>query len=551
SALFNISQATVSRIIISWTRFVYGVVQSIPIWPTKEQIQRLMPFEMKKNYPQVRVIVDCTEFELEQSSNPQAQQDTWSNYNNTNTAKGLVGITPNGVVSFIFFLYGGAVSDKALLNQRDDPSALMNLLQDGDIVMSDRGIQTSKSNVSLLMCYEEKRCAKKSFGVDTVEIDGDMDIIMSSTPEGIELRRNPSVFKLSLIKSIFLPLMETWFNEIETNIKDADLIVLSITSIILGMSAIEKHPGLKAIAIYPYPFTATNEFAPPMLNGKSESLFQWINSLKWKMSNYVLSSMYSDKINQLRTSINLPTIKLLDYYHNFVSNLATAAIYSKHLISRPLDWPENNHMVGPIINQSFPIDFKPSEDIIEFLEINKKEKKLLYIGVGSMLHMMFGEKEQFEFLTVVQTAVFNNNNCKAIVSLSGIKAKDLFLTNNDNNNIFYLKTNIPHAWLFPQLTAAIHHGGAGTTHTSLRFGLPTLILPFGADQPFNGDRVFINKLGPKPIPIRQINVKNLTNAMRDLLNTDEYQTNAKKIGELMAKENGLDQCIRLIETQFT
>ncbi|CAF4563955.1 unnamed protein product, partial [Rotaria magnacalcarata] len=68
------------------------------------------------------------------------------------------------------------------------------------------------------------------------------------------------------------------------------------------------------------------------------------------------------------------------------------------------------------------------------------------------------------------------------------------------------------------MSLAIHHGGAGTTHTSLRYGLPALILPFGADQPFNGDRVFINKLGPKPIPIRQMNVRNLTNAIQDLMN---------------------------------
>jgi hypothetical protein len=85
---FNISQTTVSRIVISWTRFVYSVVSSIDLWPSKDQIQEALPFEMKKNYPSVRVIVDCTEFEIEQSNNPQAQQDTWSTYKNTNTAKG-------------------------------------------------------------------------------------------------------------------------------------------------------------------------------------------------------------------------------------------------------------------------------------------------------------------------------------------------------------------------------------------------------------------------------------------------------------------------------
>lgn len=38
--------------------------------------------------------------------------------------------------------------------------------------------------------------------------------------------------------------------------------------------------------------------------------------------------------------------------------------------------------------------------------------------------------------------------------------------------------SIPHDWLFPQVDAACHHGGAGTVAASLRFGVPTLICPF-------------------------------------------------------------------------
>ncbi|CAF1628797.1 unnamed protein product, partial [Rotaria magnacalcarata] len=68
------------------------------------------------------------------------------------------------------------------------------------------------------------------------------------------------------------------------------------------------------------------------------------------------------------------------------------------------------------------------------------------------------------------------------------------------------------------------------------------------DQPFNGDRVFINKLGPKPIPIRQMNVRNLTNAIQDLMNNyTMYKNNAQKAGEMIKDENGLGHCIQLIE----
>ena len=34
----------------------------------------------------------------------------------------------------------------------------------------------------------------------------------------------------------------------------------------------------------------------------------------------------------------------------------------------------------------------------------------------------------------------------------------------------------PHSWLLPQCSAAIHHGGAGTTAAALRAGLPTLVV---------------------------------------------------------------------------
>jgi hypothetical protein len=84
----NLSQPTVIRLIIAWTRFVYSVVSSVSLGQSKEQVKNNLPFEMKKNYPTVRVIVDCTEFEIEQPKNPQAQQNTWSTYKNTNTAKG-------------------------------------------------------------------------------------------------------------------------------------------------------------------------------------------------------------------------------------------------------------------------------------------------------------------------------------------------------------------------------------------------------------------------------------------------------------------------------
>lgn len=59
---------------------------------------------------------------------------------------------------------------------------------------------------------------------------------------------------------------------------------------------------------------------------------------------------------------------------------------------------------------------------------------------------------------------------------------------------------IPHEWLFAEnrVAAVVHHGGAGTTAIGLRNGLPTVIVPFFGDQPWQGDMVANAGAGPKP-----------------------------------------------------
>lgn len=49
--------------------------------------------------------------------------------------------------------------------------------------------------------------------------------------------------------------------------------------------------------------------------------------------------------------------------------------------------------------------------------------------------------------------------------------------------------NTPHDWLFPRVSAVVHHGGAGTVAIGLKNGKPTMVVPFFGDQPFWGAMV--------------------------------------------------------------
>ena len=98
---FNISQSTISRIICTWINFLYLKLKEIPLWSPRDLIRVNMPQQFRNSYPITRVILDATEIFIEQPNLRELQQMTFSNYKNHNTFKGLVGISPDGVITFV------------------------------------------------------------------------------------------------------------------------------------------------------------------------------------------------------------------------------------------------------------------------------------------------------------------------------------------------------------------------------------------------------------------------------------------------------------------
>ena len=96
---------------------MYLELKKIPLWPPKELVQANMPKSFKEKYPKTRVIIDATEIYVDQQRLPDIQQMTFSNYKNSNTFKALIGISPDGVITFVSSLYPGSISDKELRKQ--------------------------------------------------------------------------------------------------------------------------------------------------------------------------------------------------------------------------------------------------------------------------------------------------------------------------------------------------------------------------------------------------------------------------------------------------
>ena len=124
----------VLKISTTWINLLYLELPLLFPFPSQSLIRKQMPKEFK-NYPTTRIIIDCTELFIEKPSSLKTQSQTWSQYKHHNTWKVLVGISPNGVITFVSKLWAGRVTDKAITKD----CGVLEKLDSGDNVMADRG----------------------------------------------------------------------------------------------------------------------------------------------------------------------------------------------------------------------------------------------------------------------------------------------------------------------------------------------------------------------------------------------------------------------------
>lgn len=253
--------------------------------------------------------------------------------------------------------------------------------------------------------------------------------------------------------------------------------------------------------------------------------FRWATRLFFRMTRDMT-------IRYRRELLGLPPRPWSYYLSIGIAEIPMVYGYSRHILPKPPDWGDWLHVTGYwFLEQSW--DWEPPREIVEFLAGGSPP---VYFGLGSMI-----DRDARGLTDMIVTALEQTGRRGILSSgwsnLGGDGLPETILQIGD----------VPHDWLFPRMAAVVHHGGAGTTHTGLRAGVPTIVIPFFGDQFFWGDRVFELDAGPRPIPRRTLSVSRLIAAIERATNHPTIRRAAGELGEEIQSETGVEDAIDTIE----
>ncbi|KFA71896.1 hypothetical protein S40288_09517 [Stachybotrys chartarum IBT 40288] len=281
--------------------------------------------------------------------------------------------------------------------------------------------------------------------------------------------------------------------------------------------------GIPVHIMFTMPWTSTSAFPHPLANLSNDSgNSSMANYASYAIVEYLTWQGLGDVINKWRRSLDLEDVAAFDG-PLLAERLRVPFTYcwSPTLIPKPADWGRHIDVCGFFFRNA--PSYSPPEDLARFLSAGPAP---VYVGFGSIV-LDDPQRIVHIILDAVHAAGVRAIISKGWSDLGGSASEDI-----------YWIGDCPHEWLFAQVAAVVHHGGAGTTACGLRHGVPTVVVPFFGDQPFWGEMVAKAGAGPKPIPCKQLDSQKLADGIAYCL-TPHAKSAAQLIANNMRSEQGV------------
>jgi sterol 3beta-glucosyltransferase len=209
---------------------------------------------------------------------------------------------------------------------------------------------------------------------------------------------------------------------------------------------------------------------------------------------------------------------------------ATLMAVSPALLPRPDDWPERVHQTGAWYEEATTASSDPVVGD--------------FVGAGPFVVASFGSMATGDASarsgTIITAARSHGLRVLLVTGWGG-----LALPAGCHDPDVLAVRSVPFDAVLPLATLAVHHGGAGTAHAVARAGVPAVVVPVTADQPFWAAQLHRQGVAAAPIPLRRLSAGTLVPAMTDALSRRER---AAEVGRVMRREHGVHRALDVLES---
>jgi UDP:flavonoid glycosyltransferase YjiC (YdhE family) len=392
------------------------------------------------------------------------------------------------------------------------------------------GVALKQAGHSVRAAFPENFAAlAQAQNLDFFPLHGDWQALLQGTSGQRLMSGGTNIVSATRgFRKLLAPILEGFTQDIWEAAQGADLII-SHNLVCLFAHIPAQKLSIPLMSVEPLPFNPTRAIPTPLF--PLPNLGGALNLTTSLMLRRLLWLFFGGEVNRLRRKYGLASCSGGAYFR-YVDSCASLEAYSTHVFPRPADWDERLHLTGYwYLDEP---NWTPPQALLDFLQAGSPP---IYVGFGSMTG---GDPE------AASRSIFDSierNNVRAVVSggWGGIQQADV-------PNVYFLDS-APHSWLFPCMSAIVHHGGAGTTAAGLRAGVPSVIVPHIADQFFWGKRLAGLGVAAQPIPRKKLTADKLAAGIHAALDP-AMRARAAELGAKIRAEDGVGNAVRLIEQYY-
>lgn len=336
-----------------------------------------------------------------------------------------------------------------------------------------------------------------------------------------------------LHKRYIFPVIRETTADIVAAAEGADLLFTSI--LCYGAPIASKLAGIPWVSGLLSPLAMFSGHDPSLISalpwlGKmrflSPATHRWITRMLFKVSDG-----WAKQVHEYKREVGVEDNNV--FFDGYFSPYRTLCLWSDPFGPPQVDWPASARTTGFVFYD--PKENDPLSDSVErFLESGEKP---IVMTLGST-----AVEDGARFIELFEkTALLLN---KRVIITTGARALPEYQSRSSKNILFI--DYAPYEKLFSRAQLVVHQGGVGTTAQGLRAGVPTIILPFGMDQPDNAWRVVRGKWGAS-LPRRRATPKRLAALIENLLHNAEVKSRCEAIGTRIKSENGSLEAAKQLE----